>query len=46
MPLGEKNFTYQALDIVLEYAHLVPDQKKTAVERMERAFGEGSRGGN
>jgi hypothetical protein len=26
--------------MVLEYAHLVPDQKREAVVRMERAMGE------
>ncbi|MDD1776037.1 MAG: hypothetical protein LUP94_01625 [Candidatus Methanomethylicus sp.] len=37
---------YRALDMALEYAHLVPDQKRQAALRLEKAFGEGSRGAN
>jgi len=32
--------------MTLRYAHLMPDQKREAVARMERALGEGSRGAN
>jgi hypothetical protein len=46
MPWMKRASGYRALDMVLEYAHLVPDQKREAVARMERALGEGSKGAN
>jgi integrase len=35
---------HKTLEMTLRYAHLVPDQKREAVARMERAFGEGGKG--
>jgi hypothetical protein len=32
--------------MVFEYAHLIPDQKRQASLRLEKAVGKGSRGAN
>ena len=37
---------HKTLDMTLRYAHLVPDQKREAAFRLEKAFGEGSKGAN
>ena len=34
---------HKSLEMTLRYAHLVPDQKRQAVARMEKAFGEGAK---
>lgn len=37
---------HKSLEMTLRYAHLVPDQKREAALRLEKAFGQGSKGAN
>jgi len=42
LPRVKRTSGFRALDMVLKYAHLVPDQKREKVVRLERAFGGGA----